>query len=221
MNPENVVEIAEEFHETYDSQISGTRDPEWGIIRTIISQNTNSDNTRRGFDRLKNRFPTLEDVAEAPEDELAEALQPAGLHNQKAGRIKTVARWIRSRGGLDDLMTDKEEARETIMELPGVGPKTADVTLAFSAGLPIVPVDTHVFRVTKRLGVAPEDADYDEVRESWESVLPDRLMPHVHVDLIRHGREACNARKPRCGDCPVNELCKWPEKEEHGYDQSS
>lgn len=219
MEPEKVVAIAEALHEVYGSEISGTRDPEWGIVRTIISQNTNSENTRRGYERLRDRFPTLNDVAEAEESELAEALQPAGLHNQKAGRIKTVAAWIVERGGLDDLMTDREEAREALMELPGVGPKTADVTLAFSAGLPIVPVDTHVFRVTKRLGVAPEDADYDEVRESWESDLPDRFMPHLHVDLIRHGREVCTARTPDCPGCPVKELCEWPRKREFGYEE--
>lgn len=218
MEPRKVLEIAETLHEVYGSEISGTRDPEWGILRTVVSQNTNEENTRRGFERMQERFSTIRDLADADEEDLADVLKPAGLYNQKARRIQNLARWLLERGGMDDILEKGLDGRQTLMELPGVGPKTADVTMAFSAGLPIVPVDTHVFRVTKRLGVASEDADYDAVREAWESVLPERLMPHVHLDLIRHGREVCKARNPGCGKCQVSDLCEWPDKERFGYD---
>lgn len=217
MEARRVVEVAESLHEEYGSEIEGDGDPGWVLIRTIISQNTNERNTRRGFERLRGRFPSIREIGKAPVKEIAEALKPAGLYNQKARSVKTAAAWIVERGDLGDVLRDPDEARETLLELPGVGPKTADVTLAFSAKQPIVPVDTHVDRVTKRLGVARRGAGYDEVKEAWGSVVPERLMPHLHLDLILHGREVCSARKPLCGDCPVNDLCGWDRKAEYGY----
>lgn len=191
--------------------ITSTRDPFRTLIVTIISQNTADRNTARAFENLSNSFEiTAEALAKAATSQIEECLKTAGLYRNKAKTIKQISRIILEKhdGDLGEiLMLPLEEARENLLQLPGVGPKTADVLLLFSAGKPTIPVDTHVNRVSKRLGLAPADGDYETVREALQSLYDSKDDLAVHVLLIQHGRQYCKARRPLCKPCPVNDLC--------------
>jgi endonuclease-3 len=187
------------------------RDPFETLIVTIISQNTADRNTARAFEHLSNRFEIKPEVlAEAKTSQIEEALKTGGLYRNKAKTIKRVSRIILERfhGSLQPVLSlPLEEARKTLMALPGIGPKTADVVLLFSVKQPTIPVDTHVNRVAKRLGFAPADGDYEAVRMSLKSLYDHRDYLAVHVLLIAHGRRYCKARRPLCKQCPVNTYC--------------
>jgi len=189
----------------------GKRDPFETLIVTVISQNTADRNTARAFERLSNRFEIKPEVlANAETSSIEEALKTAGLYRNKAKTIKQVSRIILEKfhGSVQPILSlPLEEARKALMALPGVGPKTADVVLLFSAKQPTIPVDTHVNRVAKRLGFAPENGDYDAVRASLQALYDQRDYLAVHVLLIAHGRRYCRARRPLCEQCPVNMHC--------------
>jgi len=187
------------------------RDPFKTLIVTIISQNTADRNTARAFERLSKRFEIKpEALAQAENSQIEENLRTAGLYRNKAKIIKQVSRIILERfhGSVQPILSlPIEEARKTLMALPGIGPKTADVVLLFSAKQPTIPVDTHVNRVAKRLGFAPANGDYEAVRASLQSLYNPREYLAVHVLLISHGRRYCKARRPLCAQCPVNMYC--------------
>ena len=187
------------------------RNPFETLIVTIISQNTADRNTARAFERLSNRFEIQPEVlAKAETSKIEEALKTAGLYRNKAKTIKQVSRIILEKfhGSLQHILSlPLEEARKTLIQMPGIGPKTADVVLLFSKRQPTVPVDTHVNRVSKRLGLAPANGDYEAVRTSLQSLYDPRDYLAVHVLLIAHGRRYCKARRPLCKQCPVNIHC--------------
>jgi endonuclease-3 len=187
------------------------REPFETLIVTIISQNTADRNTARAFERLSNKFEIkLEVLAKAETSQIEDALKTAGLYRNKAKTIKKISRIILERfhGSLQPILSlPLEEARETLMALPGIGPKTADVVLLFSANQSTVPVDTHVNRVSKRLGFAPSNGKYEAVRTSLQSLYDPRDYLAVHVLLIAHGRRYCKAGRPLCEECPVNIYC--------------
>jgi len=158
---------------------------------------------------------TPENLANAPLETIAEAIRPAGMYNQRSKVLKRVSEEVLARfnGTLDDVIKKPfPEAREDLMSLPGVGPKTADVTLMFAAGSTIVPVDRHIFRITERLGIVPPKAPYDDVRGALEEASPPDRREDIHVFLIRFGRETCKARNPRCHDCIIEDLCPYTPK---------
>lgn len=196
---------------TMPKWISSRHDPFETMIVTIISQNTSDKNTERAFQRLSQKFPiTPQSLANAETSEIEECLRVAGLYRNKAKVIKEVSRIITEKfdGNLKTVFAlPFEEARKTLMELPGVGPKTADVLLLFSAGQPTIPVDTHVKRVSKRLGLAPAEGDYEDVRRSLQLLYEPEDYAAVHILLILLGRKYCKARNPNCKQCPVNDLC--------------
>jgi endonuclease-3 len=181
------------------------------LVSTILSQNTNDVNRDRAFEALRARFPTWEAVRDAPEAEVVAAVRPAGLANQKGPRIQAVLRSITEERGelnlefLKDLPVD--EARAWLTRFKGVGPKTAAIVLLFSLGLPAFPVDTHVHRVTGRLGLRPEAMSADDCHPHFEALLPAGAYYAAHLNLIRHGREVCHARNPECGRCVLRRLC--------------
>ncbi len=187
------------------------KDPFQILIITVLSQATADRNTERAFRNLSKKFPiTPKDLAEAKVEEIEEAIRIAGLYRNKSKIIKELSRVILEEfgGSLDFIYSlPLEEARKTLMRLPGVGPKTADVVLVFCAGKPTLPVDTHVNRVSKRLGLALPNADYEDVRETLQSLFsPEDYLP-VHLLLISLGRRYCKARNPLCKPCPVKSLC--------------
>ena len=191
--------------------ISSERDPFKTLITTIISQNTADRNTARAFEKLSKRFEIKPEVlANAEIRQLEECLKVAGLYKNKAKTIRKVSRVILEKfhGDLKSVLSlPFEEARESLMQLPGVGPKTADVVLLFCAEKPTIPVDTHVNRVSKKLGLAPANGDYETIRKSLQSLYNPEDYLAVHLLLISLGRKYCRARNPLCKQCPVNSLC--------------
>lgn len=191
--------------------ISSDNDPFKTLIVTIISQNTSDRNTAKAFENLSNKFKmTPEALANAETDQIEECLKVGGLYKNKAKTIKQISKIILEEyhSDLEPILSlPLEEARETLMQLPGVGPKTADVMLLFCGERPTIPVDTHVNRVSKRLGLAPADADYEAVREALQTTYNPKDYLAVHVLLISHGRKYCKARIPLCKECPIRMLC--------------
>ncbi len=186
------------------------------LVSTILSQNTNDVNRDRAFDALRAKFPTWEAVRDAQEMDVIAAIKPAGLANQKGPRIQQVLREItKERGSLNlDFLADlpTEEARNWLTKFNGVGPKTAAIVLCFSLGKPAFPVDTHVYRVTGRIGLRPEKMTVEQAHPHLESVFPPETYYAAHLNIIRLGREICHARKPLCPQCPVRELCEYKDK---------
>ena len=186
-------------------------DPLEELVLTVLSQNTSDANSFRAYASLRERFPTWEEVAAARPSQIAAAIRSGGLANVKAPRILAILRAIRDREGAFDLsflrsMPD-EAVREYLMSLPGVGPKTAAVVMAFSLGRDTLPVDTHVHRVARRLGLIPANTSAERAHEMLESRTPPDIRVPLHVGLIRLGRDLCKAGRPRCEVCPLKDLC--------------
>ena len=186
------------------------------LISTILSQNTNDANRDRAFNCLRAKFPTWESVRDARPREVVNAIRPAGLANQKGPRIQKVLQEItKERGNLDlwflkDLPL--EEARAWLMKFNGVGPKTAAIVLCFSLGRPAFPVDTHIYRVTGRIGLRPEKLTVEQAHPHLAKLFPPETYYAAHLNLIRLGREVCHARRPDCPRCPVKRLCDFEPK---------
>ncbi len=181
------------------------------LVSTILSQNTNDVNRDRAFNALRERFPTWEAVRDAGVTDVIEAIRPAGLGNQKGPRIQQVLREITSeRGNLDlSFLADipLEEARGWLTRFKGVGPKTAAIVLCFSLGRPAFPVDTHIYRVSGRLGLRPATMSVEDAHPHLEGLFPPETYYAAHLNIIRLGREICHARKPECGKCPLRDRC--------------
>jgi endonuclease-3 len=189
-------------------------DPLEVLIRTILSQNTNDRNRDSAYEALKKRFPRWEAIIEADPEAIAEAIKVGGLNQQKAQRIKEVLQWVQTKWGGMTLSPicamETAEARAVLLDLKGVGPKTANCVLAFGCGRDVFPVDTHILRVTKRLGLIPAQATAEQAHELLAPLVPPGKAVPLHLNLIRYGREQCKARQPRCGSCLVPELCTLP-----------
>jgi endonuclease-3 len=183
------------------------------LVSTILSQNTNDINRDRAFNALRAKFPTWEAVREAQTRDVIDAIRPAGLANQKGPRIQQVLRSItEERGGLDlSFLGDMpvEEAKAWLTKFNGVGPKTAAIVLCFSLGKPAFPVDTHIYRVTGRLGLRPERLSVEQAHPHLEGLFPPETYYAAHLNIIRLGREICTARKPYCECCPIVKLCDF------------
>ena len=183
------------------------------LVSTILSQNTNDINRDRAFNFLRAKFPTWEAVRDAKTQAVIEAIRPAGLANQKGPRIQQVLRSITEERGSLDLSFLKdltvEEARNWLTRFNGVGPKTAAIVLCFSLDMPAFPVDTHVYRVTGRIGLRPEKMTVEQAHPHLESLFPPETYYAAHLNIIRLGREICQARRPRCEECPIRNLCDY------------
>ena len=193
-----------------------SNDPFRSLVGTILSQNTNGRNRSTAQTRLEEMIGiTPESLATAPLEDIIEAIRPAGMYNQRSKVLKNVSKEIleRFQGSLDQVMKKPfSQARKDLMSLPGVGPKTADVTLMFATGSNIVPVDRHIFRISQRLGVVPLNATYDKVRLTLEAATALDRRQDIHVFLIRFGREICKSRNPRCYICLLEDLCLYSSK---------
>ncbi len=191
--------------------VKGKNDPFETLIVTIISQNTADRNTVKAFENLSNKIEiTPEALEKAPISQIESAIRPAGLYKSKTQTIKQAATTILEKyhGTLQPILTlPLEDARKALMQFQGVGPKTADVVLLFSAKQATVPVDTHVNRVSKRLGFAPAKGAYEDVRKNLQLLFAPSDYLAVHVLLIEHGRKTCKARHPLCNTCQVSVYC--------------
>jgi endonuclease-3 len=216
-------------------------DPTSELILTILTQNTADINAEKAFEGLRAAFPSggpieihepgagwggqglppgaapdWQAVEDAPLLDLIEVIRPGGLGPQKAPRIQATLRHIRERRGDHSLEFLAEmsalEARTWLTEIDGIGPKTASVLLLFSFGLPLMPVDRHVERVSKRVGLIPPKATADQAHDLFLSLLEPDQMYEAHVNLIHHGRVVCHARNPDHGACPLLERCRFVDR---------
>jgi endonuclease-3 len=187
------------------------------LVSTILSQNTNDNNRDRAYNALRAHFPTWESVRDAPATAVVECIRVAGLANQKGPRIQQVLSQItHERGSLDlSFLQDLPlaDARAWLTKFNGVGPKTAAIVLCFSLGRPAFPVDTHIFRVTGRIGLRPEKISVEDAHPYLESIFPPETYYAAHLNIIRLGREICHARKPLCGVCPLRNQCDFGQKQ--------
>ncbi len=183
------------------------------LIATVLSQHTNDINRDKAFEQLKRRFPSWKQVLRAPVRTIASAIKPAGLSNQKAPRIKAILQRIaKANDGNLSLEFLKEmptgEALAWLKNLPGVGPKTAACVLLFSFGKPVFPVDTHIFRISKRLGWLDERVTEAKANELLDQIVPNEIKYRLHLNMIAHGRQICRPQKPKCQDCVLKNLCE-------------
>jgi endonuclease-3 len=232
--------VVDRLGELYWTKTYGGRDAFECLVRTILSQNTSDTASQPAHDALMERYggagsardraseggedpresdtDLVDALAAADQGELAETIQSAGLYNQKSERIIAIAREIREEfggeAGFDAFVRedDPEAVRERLLEMNGVGPKTADCVLLFAGGRGgVFPVDTHVHRIARRMGLAPPDADHETVREHVERDVPAEKCGFGHTAMIQFGREYCKARKPACLDdpeaCPLADRC--------------
>jgi len=183
------------------------------LVMTILSQHTNDVNMYRAFESLKGAYSSWEEVLAVPQDELAVTIRSSGMFNLKAKRIQATLREIQERVGKLDIShletMEIAEAKEWLTSLHGVGPKTAAIVLLFSFGLPVLPVDTHVWRVTKRLGIIDMKVSREKAHTLLEQIIPPDCIPSLNNNLVRHGREVCRAQSPKCSDCFLNEICDF------------
>jgi len=205
-----MAEIVDRLEAAYGKAVLRTRRPALDeLVLTILSQNTSDRNSEHAYARMRERFPTWGDVRDAPETELVEALRPGGLAVQKAPRIQAALRdldrldleWL---GGLP-----ADEAMRWLVALPGVGPKTASCVLLFSLDVPVMPVDTHIHRIALRVGLVPAGTTADAAHALLTEMTPPDRMLEAHLLLIRHGRTTCTARRPRCEECVLLDLCDY------------
>ncbi len=213
MAQDRAKEILHVLQDTFNipSWARSKREPFKTLIITVLSQNTTDKNTVRAFENLSQKFSIAPEVlAKAKVEEIEDAIRVGGLYRNKSRVIRAISRMILEKfnGSLDSIYSlPLEEARKILLNIPGVGPKTADVVLLFCAGKPTIPIDTHVNRVSKRLGLTPPKAGYDGVQQALVTrYSPKNYLP-VHLLFISLGRKYCKARNPICKLCPVNTLC--------------
>src|SRR6266508_2534799 len=183
------------------------------LIATVLSQHTSDVNSERAFATLKRRFPSWQEVLHAPTGEVANAIRGGGIADQKAARIQRILAEIEEREGRIDLSRlqglDDGEVERYLTTLPGVGPKTAACVLTFSMGRAAFPIDTHVHRVTARLGWIPAGASAERAHQLLGRLVPPDIRYDLHVGLVTHGRTVCKAQRPRCPDCVLRDLCAF------------
>jgi endonuclease-3 len=205
-------EIVDRLSALYgEPELRTHQDPMTELILTILSQNTSDTNSGRAFMRLISRFPTWESVMAADPAEIEKEIAVGGLAKTKAPRIQKIVEEVWARCGSFDLTflgeMPLEESKEWLRSLPGVGPKTAACVLMFALGKPALPVDTHVHRVSQRLGLVPAKATAEKSHDILEAMLAPDEVYAFHISLIKHGRRMCHAQRPKCGECPLLEWC--------------
>lgn len=186
------------------------------LIHTVLSQNTNDTNSERAYNNLRERFQTWEDLLKADVNDIAEVIRVGGLAKQKSIRIKELLSWIKDiYGELNiDFVCDMEpsDVIEIFTKLKGIGLKTVNVMLCFACGKDVFPVDTHIFRVSKRLALIPNNATPEKAHMIMGQIFPKGKAYSLHVNMITFGREICHAQKPECKRCPLIEYCiAWQE----------
>lgn len=217
--------LEQKFMAVHQTLIEAYGEPTWRqhlppvdeLVSTILSQSTSDTNRDKGFYALKERYANWESVMNAPEAEIIETIRPAGLANQKGPRIQAALRYVQAKRGeisldfLADMPLD--EAKTWLTAVKGIGPKTAAIILLFAFGRPAFPVDTHVHRITGRLGLIGPKVTADKAHAILENMGDPATFYPLHLNLIRHGRETCVARKPKCKQCPLQTYCDFYQAE--------
>lgn len=185
------------------------RDPFETLVAVILSQKTNTKNVRQAMEMFSRKFRSVEEVASANLRTIQAAIKPAGLWRMKAPRIKRIAQQlVKRKGGLEEILQlPYPEAKRILASMDGVGPKTADVFLMIARREPVLPIDTHIFRVMRRLGIAEPGDDYERLRKKLEAAVEPEKRITAHLALIEFGRRICRARNPKCSICPFRNFC--------------
>jgi endonuclease-3 len=190
------------------------------LIDTILSQSTSAANSDAGFKRLRRRFRSWNQVASAPVEEVERAIRVSGLSRQKAPRIQAILRRLEVDRGRIDLQfladLDEQAAYDYLTSFPGVGPKTACCTLLFAFGKAVFPVDTHIHRIARRLGLIGPRASAEQAHDLIKPMIAPKHRYAMHVLLIEHGRKTCRAINPRCRECPLLEMCPYGQQRTRG-----
>jgi endonuclease-3 len=186
------------------------------LAETILSQNTSDTNSHRAFLSLKNKYPRWEMLLTADPREIVHTIKSGGLASVKSRVLKNLIISLSKQKGKADLEflkdMQKEKAYQFLLDIKGVGPKTAACTLLFGAGIPIYPVDTHVYRISSRLGWVALKENRSDFQERFRKHVPEILVYPLHLNLIAHGRRICHPGTPDCGRCCMLDICKWKEK---------
>ncbi|MGI5816851.1 MAG: endonuclease III domain-containing protein [Armatimonadota bacterium] len=204
-----VDELLEEYYGPVPKHSEGALD---SLIRTILSQNTTDANSFPAFERLRDHFEgDWERALEAGPEAYVPLIESAGLAPTKSKRIHAILRQLREQRGelsLDHVCEmEPDAAEEYLLGFKGVGPKTAAIVLLFECGMPFFPVDTHVHRITRRLGWVPEKASAERAYEILTDAVPSELHYQLHLNLVKHGRATCHPSRPRCHACPISRFC--------------
>jgi endonuclease-3 len=211
---ESIPYIIENLRAVYGMpQLEPGLDPLDVLIQTILSQSTTNINSHRAFENLKRRFPTWEQARRARVSSIEAAIRCGGLSRQKSVRIKKLLNEIHKRRGSLDLSflcsVPIDQARQFLYSFSGVGPKTVACTLLFACRRPVFPIDTHIFRIARRLGLLPQRCSDEQAHSLMEAILPKDRYYEVHVNLIRHGRRICRPQNPLCDDCCLIDYCQY------------
>jgi endonuclease-3 len=212
---EKIRRIIRALEKAYGVPVPVTRrpDPLDALVQTILSQNTNDRNRDRAYRNLRQRYPTNRDLSRARPGELARVVAAAGLQKQKAPAILRVVRWAHRRFGTHSLRglrgLETEEIEKELLPIKGIGPKTVYVVLAMNLGRDVFPIDTHCLRLLVRLGILPPKTDLAKAHRLMNGSLPAGKAYALHLNLIRHGRTVCHARKPTCRACVLRRLCAF------------
>jgi endonuclease-3 len=181
------------------------------LITTVLSQRTRDENTWHASRQLFSVARTPEKISKLPLKKIESLIRPSGPYRQKALRIKKISKMV-----LKDYKGRVPKTREELMNLPGVGYKTADIVLSYGFGVPTIAVDTHVNRIPKRIGIVDKKANVEEVREKLESLVPEKQRFVVNMGLVRFGQEICRPVNPKCLECPLNTICNYYKKRRCG-----
>ncbi len=212
--PESIPYIVQNLRAVYGTpKLEQNLDPLDVLIETILSQSTTNANSGRAFDSLRRKFPSWEAMRRARVKSIEAAIRSGGLAKQKSRRIKELLNKIQNRRGSLDLSFLKtaplEEARQFLASFKGVGPKTVACTLLFAFYRPVFPIDTHIFRIARRLGLIPEKCSDEEAHRLMGQMIPPKRYYEVHINLIRHGRKICRPREPLCEQCSLIDYCEY------------
>ena len=198
----------------------GPRDPLESLILTLLSQNTNDALRDRAYRRLRQRFSSWGEILKAKEEQIEEAIRIAGLSIQKAARMQGILRWVSEEFGQLSLAAlngmNDDQAFSLLKSQKGVGVKTAAVVLMAALGRDLCPVDTHVHRISRRLGWVPDSASAEKIFELLRPHIPEGKGYSLHMNLLQFGRTVCQARKPLCTECFLWDECVWEEKKTFG-----
>ncbi len=198
-------------------QRKNVTDPLSSLILTVLSQSTNDKNRDTAYRRLREKYPTWEEVMRGDVNEIADAIRPGGLANQKSERIQAILRWIYDEYGKLDLdflcEMEPDEIIQKFTQLKGIGVKTISVVMMFSCGIDIFPVDTHVHRICRRLGLVAEKATAEKTFWEMQPLVPKGKSYSLHMNFLKLGRTICFARKPKCNICPIQGECEFFERE--------
>lgn len=215
--PDSILYILQNLKAVYGvPELRPGLDPLDVLIETILSQSTTNANSDRAFENLKRRFPTWDRARRARVSSIEAAIRSGGLANQKSARIKELLNEIHNRRGSLDLSFLKsaplEKAKEFLASFKGVGPKTVACTLLFACNRAVFPIDTHIFRIARRLGLIPEKCSDEEAHDLMGAMIPQQRYYEAHINLIRLGRRVCRPRDPLCEQCCLVDYCEYYEK---------